>query len=227
MPNIWNNALCRAVEKNRECKRLEVTAGGADVSEAKKRNVPTWMKVVIGAISLLLGLVVGLAIVVGGFMLKANDPNYKKEIAMGIAEFPDPLPAGFTYGTATDVANINTVLINHSPEQMDISISEIDITDPTVKKALDNNFEMKNDSSTFQKHDSGTLEVANHTLEYKTGSQTLGTAKIAMLEGRITDIPDKFISIQALSNNKGDFNLPLFKTITDSIKSLNPTAHHN
>jgi hypothetical protein len=196
------------------------------VSETKKRNIPTWMKVIIGALSLLLGIVLGLTIVVGGFMFRVNDPKYKKDIAMSIAEFPDPLPAGFTFGTATDVADIKTVLLNHSPEQMDISISEITTTNATLKKVLEDNFEMKPESSTFEQKDSGILVIANHKLEYRTGSQTNGSDKIAMLDGRITDIPQKFISIKAFSNNTDTFNLPLFKTITDSIKSLEPPAHH-
>jgi hypothetical protein len=184
------------------------------------------MKIVIGAISLLLGLVIGLTIVVGGFMFKVNDPKYKKDIAMGIAEFPDPLPAGFTFGTATDSADIKTVLLNHSPEQMDISISEIDTTNQTLKKALEDNFDMKADSSAFQEKGAGTLEIAHHKLEYKTGLQTNGTDKIFMLNGRITDIPNKFLSIKALSNSADTFNLPLFKMMTDSIKDLDPPAHH-
>lgn len=196
------------------------------MSEEKKRNIPTWMKVVISAFSLLLGILIGLAIVVGVFLFKENDPNHKKDIAMAIAEFPDPLPAGFTYGTATDLSNIRTVILNHSPEQMDISISEINVTDPTLKKALDDNFEMKTDSSTFEEKDKGTLAIANHNLEYKTGLRTNGTDKIAILDGRITDLPDKFISIKAFSNSTETFNLPLFKTMTDSIKSFTPTAHH-
>ncbi len=196
------------------------------MSETKKRNIPTWMKVIIGALSLLLGIVLGLTIVVGGFMFRVNDPKYKKDIAMSIAEFPDPLPAGFTFGTATDVADIKTVLLNHSPEQMDISISEITTTNATLKKVLEDNFEMKPESSTFEQKDSGILVIANHKLEYRTGSQTNGSDKIAMLDGRITDIPQKFISIKAFSNNTDTFNLPLFKTITDSIKSLEPPAHH-
>jgi hypothetical protein len=205
---------------------LEANLRGPGLSEEKKRNVPTWMKVVIGAVSLLLGLLLGLAIVVGGFLLKENDPNYKKNVAMSIAEFPETLPAGFSFGTARDMQNVRTVLLNHSPEQMDISISEINVDDPNMKKALDLNFDLSADSSAFEEKDKGTLKIAGHTLEYKTGLQTRGSKKIATLDGRVTDIPDKFISIKAFSNGAGPFDLPLFKMLTDSIKSLPPILHH-
>lgn len=196
------------------------------MEEHKKRSLPTWLKVVIGGISLFLGLLLGLAIVVAVFVFKANDPNEKRRVAQEIAEFANPLPAGFSFGTATDLNEVKTILINHSPETMDVSISEVHVTDPVMKKALYSQFDLQADPSTVTDKSTGTLEVAGQKLEYKTGICTIGGNTVAVLDGRIIDIPDEFISIKAYSSNQAAFDLSLFKSLTDSIKSFVKASHH-
>jgi hypothetical protein len=199
---------------------------GLIVDTKSKAGFPNWAKLLIGAVALCLGLTCGLLIAGAVFLKnvydKGTDPNYKKSIARSIAEFPDPLPEGFTFGTATDLMNVTTVLINHLPEQMDISFSEVDVKDEKMKKALDGSFESGGQSKLFEETGTGQLNVANHKMEYRTGYQKMGSNKISILDGRIIDVPNKFISVTGYSEGTKPFDLKLLQKLTDSIKSIGP-----
>ena len=194
------------------------------VNEQLKQHFPTWAKILIGAMALSFGLIIGLLIATGFFIKdlydKGHNLPYKKSIACAIAGFPDSLPPGFTFGTATDFLNVKTVIINHQPEQMDISFSEIDLKNAQMKNALDANFEARKTADHFEKTVEGTIKIADHKMEYLTGYKTIGNNKLSILDGRITDIPDKFISITAYSAGSKPFDLTIFQKLAGSIKSV-------
>lgn len=196
------------------------------VDSKPKANVPNWVKILIGAVCLFLGLGVGLGITViiqlKNGMEKSQDPAYRRSVARSIAEFSDPLPDGFSYGSAMDNFGIKSVVINHTPEQMDVTLSEIDIRDPEKLKQIEE--KSGGDTATTDESSTGTIKIANHILKYHIGQQSLDKNSMTMLDGKISDIPEKFITVSAFSDGAKPFDLKLFQKLTDSIKSFGPEA---
>jgi hypothetical protein len=117
------------------------------------------------------------------------------------------------------------VSVKHTPEKMDILFTEIDVSE-SQKPGLQNNFKNGRHAVLFKATDSGTVTVADHILEYRLGYTNIRTSgggnKFAILDGIINDIPNRYITVNAYSDGQKPFDLALFKTFTDSIKSLEP-----
>ncbi|MBI4533015.1 MAG: hypothetical protein HY711_03630 [Candidatus Melainabacteria bacterium] len=115
-------------------------------SDAEKSKLPTWAKVLIGLV--VFGIVAVIALGVGAFFFvqnivkQAQDPAVVSRTAHAIADIPEPLPKGYKYSFAFGMAGINTLVVQHEPDQqMLILISKPQKEDVDADKLVNVLFE--------------------------------------------------------------------------------------
>lgn len=189
------------------------------MADNEKPKLSPTGKVLIGAATLMLGLIVGLAISIGFFFFELRSPTYQKTVAASIADFADPLPAGFKIESGTSVETLKAVSFRNQPEGMWIVFNVREVKDDNEKNESEESIKEEHTHEKYEENSPQSMQIASHTMEYQTRVITLGENKMTELDGIIKDVPNKFISVTA--GCKSPFNFGLFKQFTDSIKSFN------
>ena len=190
------------------------------MTDADKPKLSPKMKILVGAISLMLGLVVGLAVAVGMFFVQMKSPDYQKSIASSIADFSSPLPAGFSLESATDIGRLKSVSFIHKPEFMSVIFNISDVKDEAEKKEMEDAVLREQSGETYVETEMQQKAVAACTLEYRTKVQKKSDTNIVtVLDGKIVGIPNRIVTVTALSDTT-PFNFKLFDQLMDAIKSF-------
>src|SRR3990167_702070 len=120
--------------------------GESMTSDERKCQFPTWAKVLIGLV--IFGIVLVIAFGVGAFFFvqnivkQAQDPAMVSRTAHAIADIAEPLPKGYKYAFAFGMVGVNTLVVQHEPDQqMLILISKPKKEDVDADKLVDVLFE--------------------------------------------------------------------------------------
>ena len=188
------------------------------MAEAEKTKLSPKMKILVGAMTLILGLIVGLGIAVAAFIVQLRSPNYHKSVAASIAEFSDPLPSGFSIESGTDVGRMKSISFIHKPEFMSIIFNVSDVKDESEKKEMEEAVEREQRGEPYVEKEVQQKKVAGYTLEYRTKAQK-STTILTVLDGKVVGVPGRIITVTALSDTN-PFNFKLFDQFIESIKGF-------
>lgn len=155
-------------------------------SEQKKSGLPTWAKILIGIV--VGGIVIG-AIAIGGLVWfvgktvkEASDPVAVARTAKTIADFADPLPAGFKYVLALPLAGINFVTIEHESDKQVVTIVSYPKQETSDAQQLVDRFYQAGIQSGAEKTAGGKLEDVKVR-----GTETVGGEPMPYLIGTLAD----------------------------------------
>jgi hypothetical protein len=189
------------------------------MADGEKTKLSPTSKVLIGAATLMLGLIVGLAISIGFFFVQLKSPQYQKSVAASVADFADPLPAGFKIESGTSVESLKAISFRNQPDNMWVVFNVRDVKNDAEKKDSEETLKQEHNLEKYEEDAPQILQIAGHSMEYRTRVTGSEENKMTVLDGVIEDVPNKFISVTA--GGKSPFNFALFKQFTDAIRSFN------
>ncbi len=201
-------------------------------SEESKGGLPTWAKVLIGLVVVVILAVGGL--VVGGIVFFQNaskqwsDPVAINKVAQSIAAFPAPLPEGYKYLMGMDLAGIKTVTVEHADDKQAIIIMSFPKKDKTdaqtmVNELYEKGVKTQQTQAKFEDVKSkGTEMVAGLSMPYIIGTMTDNTGKKAegMVGCLVSETKAETIFIYGLQPPGAPYNLKATLTLLQSIKGI-------
>lgn len=213
--------------KKKEIRQTKVQAE-SPVPFSANRPFPLWAKLVIafvvtGQLGLLFVFCTAMINVVD-LLKQSVDPVYVKQNAKAIADFADPLPAGFEYRMGFAVTSSGVVSIAYKPDQSEFMFGappETDLT--TARQRVDAFVEngIPNVAGTLKAEEKSTIEIAGRPFEY-TRATSGGAPK---------DAVTVFIAATVLPNNRAilifartpgpKFNMDAARTLFAAVKKFN------
>lgn len=213
--------------KKKEIRQANAQAE-SPVSFSAPRPFPLWAKILIalvitGQLGLLIVFCTGMINIVD-LLKQSVDPVYVKQHAKAIADFADPLPAGFEYRMGFAVTSSGVVSIAYKPDQSEFMFGappETDLT--TARQRVDAFVEngIPNVAGTLKAEEKSTVDIAGRTFEYTRA--TAGGAK--------KDAVTVFIAATVLPNNRAilifartpgpQFNMSAAKTLFAAVRKFN------
>lgn len=198
-------------------------------SAEKQGGLPTWAKVLIGIVVLL--LVGGGALIIGGvifmqdFARKSQDPVAITKVAQSMAGFPNPLPPGYQYSMGFDMAGIKTVTLEHpADKQLLIMMSFPKREKKPVKEIVQEMYEKgvqtPQASARFEQvKEKGEETVAGESMPYIIGQlvDNAGNKFDGMVSCLVSKDNEKTIFIYGLQQPGSPYNL---QTTTSLLKQL-------
>lgn len=203
-------------------------------SEVKKGGMPTWAKVLIGIVvfAIVGGIIalVGLVYFVQDTIKKAQDPAMIARTARSIADFAEPLPAGYRFELGLDLFGVKTVTVEHDPdrqtlifmtapqkENMDAQalvnrLFAAGIKVPTHPEAASGRFE----SEKLR----GTDTVGGENMPYIVGTMTdkSGSKFEGMVGVVVSKARNKTIIVYGIQPGQSGYNLETTRTFLRTIK---------
>lgn len=205
-------------------------------AEVKKTGLPTWAKVLIGMVvfAIISGIiaVVGLVYFVQDTVKKAQDPAVIAKTAREIAEFTEPLPAGYKFALALDMFGVKTVTVEHDSdkqtlifmtappkEDMDANalvtkLFEAGIKAPTHPEAAGGRFDKEKSR--------GTETVGGEPMPYIVGTMSdKSGSKFEGLVGAIVSKPKhKTVIVYGIQPGDQGYNMETTRTLLKTIKGF-------
>jgi len=157
-------------------------------SEAKKGGFPTWAKILIGVV--VVGIIGSIALAVGmvfffqNMVKQSQDPVAIAKTAKSIATFADPLPSGYKFSMALDIAGIKTVTVEHQSDSQMLTFMSFPKKDETsdpqalVDKLYETGIQTHQTSAKFNEvKKKGSMDVAGETMPYIVGEMQSDSGK--------------------------------------------------
>jgi hypothetical protein len=201
-------------------------------SEEGKGGLPTWAKVLIGLVIVVILGVGGL--VVGGIVFFQNaskqwtDPVAIAKVSQSIADFPEPLPEGYKYLMGMDLAGIKTVTVEHADDKQTIIIMSFPKKDKTdaqtmVNELFEKGVKTQQTQAKFEDVKSkGTETVAGLSMPYIIGTMTDNTGNKAegMVGCIVSETKSETIFIYGMQPQGAPYNLQATLQLLKSIKGI-------
>jgi hypothetical protein len=198
----------------------------------KKGGLPTWAKVVIGLVVVVIlgvgGLIVGGIVFFQSVVKQSQDPVAMARVARAIAQFPDPLPAGYKLTMGIDLAGVKTVTVEHEADKqllIMMSFPKKDKRDAQsiVNELYEHGVQTPQASAKFQEVKSkGTEQVAGQDMPYISGVMTdsTGTKFEGLVACIVSKDKDETIFIYGIQQPGAPYNLEATMTFLKAIKSI-------
>lgn len=197
----------------------------------ERQGLPTWAKVLIGlVVAGAIGVVIIVAIaaffLVNSFK-QAQDPVAIAKVADQIGTFQNPLPDGYKYMMGLNLAGIETLTVEHKPDEQIIFVIAYPKADQdansVVERISQTGVNTGQTSAKFEKVTGrGTEQVAGEQMPYIVGTLVDKSGSHEGMFGCI--IPrgkNKTVLIYAAEPAGTSFNLPVTKNFLNSIHSFN------
>jgi hypothetical protein len=198
-------------------------------SDAVKKGLPTWAKILIGLV--IAGTVLLVAVVIGGFVLIGNiqkdatNPAYIEKVTKSIVDI-QALPPGYNYQMALDIGGLKTVVFQHKPDGTQITLvhfpqASTKTSEEMTTELVDKGFPAQGASGKFEVTSKGTETVAGQPMSYVLGTATnrTGTKEPGMIGTVIS--PDKTKTLMIYGSTPGDkYNMDATKAFLSSIKGF-------
>src|SRR5271155_5574579 len=95
-------------------------------NKGQDTGLPTWAKVLIGLVVAgiigFIALFIGIAVFFQNTFKQAQDPVAIGRVASQIGAFQNPLPDGYKFVMGLNLAGINTLTVEHKPDQQIIFV---------------------------------------------------------------------------------------------------------
>lgn len=200
----------------------------------EKRSLPAWAMALCVLVSVTISLVIGsafyLCIWARQISQDSSKPEYMLKTAARIANFPQPLPAGYAMKTAVDLPDIGfeVLVIEHQSDKQDICFMLTkDLGDDKPEEVLDKVTEGGINTAVyiakFQEMKShGQVEVAGQKMPYIVGrfKDYTGRTCDGMVACVIVKGSAKNILIYAFPTTETPYNQESALDLIESIKSF-------
>ena len=161
------------------------------------RPFPLWGKfligfVVLGQLAVLSIFCMGMIDVVD-LLKKSVDPVFVKQQARTIADFADPLPAGFEYRMGFSVTSSGVVSIVYQPDQSEIMFGMLPEVESTARERVDSFVDngIPNVTGAMKVEEKSTLEVGGRSFEYSRATASDGAKNSISVLIACTVLPNK------------------------------------
>src|SRR5262249_41794075 len=205
-------------------------------SEVKKGGLPTWAKVLIGFVvfAIIAGIIAvgGIIYLVQDTVKKAQDPAIIAQTAKSIADFSEPLPAGYKFALALDMFGVKTVTVEHEPDKQTIIFMTAPQKEDTDPQALVNKLfeagiktpgQPEGASGRFEQEKlRGTETVGGEAMPYIVGSMAdkSGTKLEGMVGAIVSKAKGKTVIVYGIQPGAAGYDMETTKKLLQTIKGF-------
>lgn len=195
------------------------------------RGFPIWARILIVFVVLAQLGVVALASVSMGNIVQmirqSMDPVFIKENAKNIAEFPEPLPQGFSFRMGTSLFNSSMVNVLYAPDQTEIMfglLPKIENGDASARQLVDGYAEkgIPNVTDELKIDEKKKMDIAGLPFEYVLGTNTDPSNKTSGIFIACSLLNDKRAVMIFARTPSAKFNMDAGKKLFESIKNFAP-----